>query len=214
MSLAGKLIETESLKGWIHEPEKPSGDAIAVTHGAGGNCEAPLLKAIAAEFAAAGILALRFDLPYRRARPHGPPFPAQAAKDREGIRQAIAELRKMGARRVFASGQSYGGRQATMLSAEDSRVAEGLLLLSYPLHPPGKALQLRTEHFSKIRVPSLFAHGTKDPFGSPDEFREALKVIPGRTELIIVEGAKHGLPPASAAAVVENWKRFIAAPSS
>ncbi|HML16368.1 MAG TPA: alpha/beta family hydrolase [Bryobacteraceae bacterium] len=195
----------------MHEPgNQTSGDALAITHGAGSNGEAPLLRSIATEFAAAGYLALRFDLPYRRARPHGPPFPAQAARDREGIREAVSTLRKLAPGRVFAGGHSYGGRQTSMAAAEDPALADGLLLLSYPLHPPDKPRQLRTEHFDQLRTPAFFAHGTRDPFGSIEEMRAALAAIPARTELMIVEGAPHGIWPKIAGAILANWTRFIA----
>src|SRR5208282_286873 len=92
-----KRFEQELVKGWLHEPESASGASLAITHGAGSNCEAPLLRALAEGFAAAGIAVLRFDLPYRQQRPHGPPFPAQAARDREGLRRAVLALRELGA---------------------------------------------------------------------------------------------------------------------
>jgi predicted alpha/beta-hydrolase family hydrolase len=90
-------------------------------------------------------------------------------------------------------GHSYGGRQATMLAAEDPAVADALLLLSYPLHVPDKPEQMRTEHFPRLRTPALFVHGTKDPFGTPAEMRKALATIPARYEVQFVEGAGHDL---------------------
>lgn len=95
--------------------------------------------------------------------------------------------------RVFLGGHSYGGRQATMLVSEDSSVAPALLLLSYPLHPPGKPAQLRTAHFPKLSARCLFAHGTRDEFGTVDEMTEALATIAGETRLFTVEGAGHDL---------------------
>lgn len=187
-----------------------AGDALAITHGAGSNCEAPLLIAIAEAFAAAGLYVLRFDLPYRQQRAHGPPFPAQAARDREGIRRAVEALREVGASHIFLGGHSYGGRQATMLAAEDPRIADALLLLSYPLHPPRKPLELRTAHFAKLQTPALFVHGTRDPFGSIDEMRAALAAIPGRNELIEVAGAPHGLSPKIAAWLPTRFNEFVA----
>ena len=80
-----------------------------------------------------------------------------------------------------------------MLLAEDTAVAEGLLLFSYPLHPPKKPEQLRTGHFEQIRKPALFVHGSNDPFGSIEEMQAALALIPGRTELLRVENAGHDL---------------------
>ena len=79
-------------------------------------------------------------------------------------------------------------------------MAAALLLLSYPLHPPGKPQQMRTDYFPNLRTPALFVHGTKDPFGGADEVREAIKLIPARTELLIVEKAAHDLKQAGAMA--------------
>ena len=81
----------------------------------------------------------------------------------------------------------------SMLVADDSSVAAGLLLLSYPLHPPRKPEQRRDAHFPKIQAPTLFVSGSRDPFGSPEEMREALELISARTELMIREGAGHDL---------------------
>jgi predicted alpha/beta-hydrolase family hydrolase len=80
-----------------------------------------------------------------------------------------------------------------MLLAEDSSVAEGLLLFSYPLHPPKKPQELRTGHFPRIANPALFVHGTSDPFGSIEEMQSSLALIPGRTKLLPVENAGHDL---------------------
>jgi len=148
-------------------------EAIVLAHGAGSNSQSKLLVAIADAFANAGIDALRMDLPYRQERPTGPPHPSLAARDREGLREATMLLRRTHAR-VLLGGHSYGGRQASMLVAEDPSCADALLLLSYPLHPPRRPTQMRTEHFPKLQVRSLFVHGTRDPFGTPDEMREAL----------------------------------------
>jgi len=79
-------------------------------------------------------------------------------------------------------------------SGPDSRssLVEGLLLLSYPLHPPGKPTQLRTAHFPELRVPTLFVSGTKDAFGTIEELTTAIGLIPARTELVSIDGAAHG----------------------
>lgn len=191
---------------WWHEVQGAEWGLI-LTHGAGGNANAPLLKALAEHFASAGICVLRYDLPYREARPNGPPFPAQAAADREGVRRSAAEMRSRGVR-VIAGGQSYGGRQTTMAASEDAKMADALLLLSYPLHAPGKPDQPRTAHFATLATPAFFAHGTRDAFGSIDEMKMALKLIPARTELMIVEGAPHGLPPRHATEIVERFLDF------
>jgi predicted alpha/beta-hydrolase family hydrolase len=80
-----------------------------------------------------------------------------------------------------------------MLAAEDASVADALLLMSYPLHPPRKRDQLRTGHFPDLRTPVLFVHGTRDPFGSPEEMAEAVRVIPRPVAYSEVKGAGHEL---------------------
>lgn len=182
------------VKGTLHTSAFASGAAIVLAHGAGSNSEAKLLVALAAAFAEAGIDALRVDLPFRQNGRTGPPHPSTAARDREGLRQAAALLRRNHAR-VFLGGHSYGGRQSSMLAAEDPASADALLLLSYPLHPPRKPTQLRTEHLPKLVTPTLFVHGTRDPFGTPDEIRAAIHLIAAKAELYLVDGAGHELKP-------------------
>ena len=79
-----------------------------------------------------------------------------------------------------------------MLAAERPGAADGLLLLSYPLHPPKKPAQMRTGYFPELRTPALFVHGARDPFGSIEELREAVAAIPARMDVLPVEGAAHG----------------------
>jgi hypothetical protein len=182
-----------SVRGYLHRPENAAGPGLALTHGAGGNCNAPLLIGVAEVFQNAGWFVLRCDLPFRQRRRFGPPSPAAAAGDREGLRAAVAEMRTLTGGPVVLGGHSYGGRQATMLAAESHGIADALLLLSYPLHPPGKPAQLRTAHFPDLRTSSLFVQGAKDPFGSVDEVRAAIQLIPARTRMCVIEGAGHDL---------------------
>jgi len=181
------------VRGLLHHPVNPNGNGLVLTHGAGSNCQAPLLVAIAEAFAGAGFTVLRCDLPYRQDRTHGPPGPGDAKRDRAGLKSALAAIRKEAKGKVYLGGHSYGGRQATMLCAETPDLADGLLLLSYPLHAPGKPDQPRIQHLHKLQLPCLFVHGTRDPFGSLEEMQSALKLIPSRTELLPVEGAGHDL---------------------
>jgi predicted alpha/beta-hydrolase family hydrolase len=116
-----------------------------------------------------------------------------AAADRAGLRGAAEALRSLAPGKIFVGGHSYGGRQASMLAAESPDVADGLLLLSYPLHPPGKPDQKRIQHFPQLRTPAVFVHGTADPFGSVEEMEEAAALIPAPTRLIVVAGAGHDL---------------------
>jgi uncharacterized protein len=183
------------VRGFLYFPDSPLGDTLILTHGAGGNAHMPLLVALAEAFAGAGFAVLRCDLPFRQQRSFGPPRPGDAARDRLGLKNAIAAMRKLGSyslRRLFVGGQSYGGRQASMLLAEEL-LADGLLLLSYPLHAPSRPNQPRIQHLPQIELPVMFVHGTRDPFGSIDEIESARKLISAKTLLLPVEGAGHDL---------------------
>lgn len=201
------------VRGFLHVPGSSNGYGLVLTHGAGGNAQAPLLRALAEIFSAAGFIVLRSNLPYRQLRSFGPPAPSGAARDRAGLKNALAALKKILStakdsdalsaptnagfagwdRKIFLGGHSYGGRQSSMLCAEDPEIAAGLLLLSYPLHPPRRPEQQRTQHLPDLRTPTLFVHGTRDPFGSIAELEHALKMIPARTKLLAVDGAGHDL---------------------
>src|ERR1700739_2005746 len=135
------------VRGFLHRAVGADADCLVLTHGAGANCQAPLLKALAEAFCAAGVTVLRCDLPFRQARPHGPPMRGSAERDQEGLRAAVALMRGQASGRMFLGGHSYGGRQAPMLAAAEPALVERLLLLSYPLHPPQKPTELRTGHF-------------------------------------------------------------------
>ena len=197
MSLAGlgtiEPIDTESLRGYLQNPQAPSGAGMVLTHGAGSDCNAPLLAQVANAFSQAGVAVLRCDLAFRRKRPKGPPFPNAAAGDRDGLRRAVAHLRSIAAGPIYLGGHSYGGRQASLLAAEEPDIAKALLLLSYPLHPPDQPEKMRTDHFASLQTRCVFVSGDKDPFGSISEFQSALKVIPAPNRFIPIAGAGHDL---------------------
>jgi uncharacterized protein len=180
------------VRGFLHRPDSPQ-NGFVLTHGAGSNSRAPLLIALAETLARAGFVVLRCDLPYRQARPYGPPRPGDAIRDRQGLTNAVGVVKKVAPGRVFLGGHSYGGRQASTLCAEQPELVEGLLLCSYPLHPPGKPDRLRIQHLPALHVPILFVHGTRDPFGTIEELDAARKLIPAKTALLRVEGSGHDL---------------------
>jgi predicted alpha/beta-hydrolase family hydrolase len=182
---------------------------LILTHGAGSNRNAPLLVAVGNALAGAGVEVIRYDLPFRQERPHGPPRPGDAARDREGLREQVLKARERKPECVWLGGHSYGGRQASMLAADAPGLADALLLLSYPLHPPRKPEQLRTAHFPKLETPALFVHGSRDPFGSPEELKQALSLIPAANHLLEIEGAGHELgrnAAATATKIVEEFR--------
>ena len=150
-----------------------------------------MLLALAAVFEEAGFRVIRHTLDFRKRKPNGPPHPKDAEADRAGLYDEVIALRRDGCERVFVGGHSYGGRQASMLAAEEYGVAAALLLLSYPLHPPDKPADLRTLHFPALRTPALFIHGTKDKFATPAELAQAVTAIPGPVRIMLLEGAAH-----------------------
>ena len=205
------------VRGHLLEPTKANGEALVFTHGAGGNSNSALLKALGSVFAQAGYLVLLCDLPFRQLRPTGPPRPGDAARDRDGLKRTAEVMRSRVHGRVFLGGQSYGGRQATMLVADQPSVADGLLLTSYPLHPPGKSEKLRTEHFPRLQTPALFVEGSRDAFASFEEMEKALQLIPARTSMLRIEGGGHdlvGRKPAAAEqlarVILDNFQKFFA----
>jgi predicted alpha/beta-hydrolase family hydrolase len=181
------------VRGYLHPSTHPGADCLILTHGAGANCESPLLIALANAFSTEGWMVLRCDLPFRQSRPHGPPPRGSAERDQAGLRAAVAAMRRLTVGRVFLGGHSYGGRQASMLAAVEPQLVEGLLLLSYPLHPPKKPAELRTKHFQSLEVPALFVHGSRDGFGTIAEMQSALSLIPAKTDLLPITAAGHEL---------------------
>ncbi len=192
-------MNLEPIAGVAHQPtgaavRSPKG-IVVLTHGAGGNRDSPLLRQVCDEWARRGWLAVRYNLPYRRRRPTGPPS-GSAATDRAGIVEAIALCRGLAGGPLIAGGHSYGGRQTSMVVAgrEASPIEiDVLTLFSYPVHPPGKPERPRTEHLPDIAVPTVFTHGTSDPFGTPAEVRAAAAMITAPTEVVEVAGARHDL---------------------
>ena len=186
----------EAIAGIAHEPDDTPSGVVVLTHGAGGSRESALLQKICDEWARRGWLAVRYNLPYRRRRPKGPPS-GSAATDRAGIVEAIAVCRALADGPLLAGGHSYGGRQTSMVVADcvesAAQLVDLLTLFSYPVHPPGKPERARTEHLPDIAVPTVFTHGTSDPFGTIDEVRAAAALIPAPTEIVEITGARHDL---------------------
>lgn len=185
-------MNLEQIAGIAHEPVGDPAGVVVLTHGAGGSREAPLLKRICDEWAARGWLAVRYNLPYRRRRPKGPPS-GSAKADQAGVGEAVDVARTLADGPIIAGGHSYGGRMTSMAIADGAADVDVLTLFSYPLHPPGKPDRARTEHLPRIAVPTVFTHGTADPFGSIDELRPAAALIGAPAEIVEITGARHDL---------------------
>lgn len=208
-----RTFDQGGVAGFLHEPEQEVRGGVALTHGAGGNCQARLLVTVADAFCARGWLVLRYDLSFRRARRNVPPSRYSAEADQQEIRKAIAELQRASGGPVIASGHSYGGRQTTMLVAKEAELCDAVVAFSYPLHPPDKPDQLRTAHFPHLKTPVLFIHGTTDPFGTIDEMEAAIAGIPATSRLVSVQGAGHDLKSGKFdvnALVIEQVEQLIA----
>ena len=185
-------MNLDQIAGIAHEPDGRAAGVVVLTHGAGGSRESPLLAKICDEWARRGWLALRYNLPYRRRRPKGPPS-GSAATDQAGVVEAIELARALADGPIIAGGHSYGGRMTSMVVADGAAAVDVLALFSYPLHPPGKPERARTEHLPRIGVPTVFTHGTADPFGSIDELRPAAGLVGAASEIVEVTGARHDL---------------------
>jgi len=185
-------MNLDQIAGVVHEPEGSAAGVVALTHGAGGDRDSLLLQQVCDEWARRGWLAIRYNLPYRRRRPNGPPS-GSAAADRAGIVEAIAVCRGLAGGPLIAGGHSYGGRQTSLVVAARDADVDLLTLFSYPVHPPGKPERPRTEHLPAITVPTVFTHGTSDPFGTPAELNEAAALVSGTTAVVEIAGARHDL---------------------
>jgi predicted alpha/beta-hydrolase family hydrolase len=166
--------------------------ALLLTPGASANRNQPSLVALDDALSADGLVVERMNFPYTEAgrrSPDKPPVLIQAVRD-----GAAALTKKAKTRPSFVAlgGRSMGGRICSMAVAEGLPAA-ALVLISYPLHPPGKPDQLRIQHFPLIDVPCLFISGTRDAFGTRDELEAATKAIKGAVTHIWVDGGDHGL---------------------
>lgn len=190
---------------------RPAG--LLLTPGAGSDASHHTLVAI--EEAVAPLPVRRMDFPYRK---EGRRAPDRAPKLVESVRAEATEFarsRRARTARLVLGGRSMGGRMCSMAVAEGLPAA-GLVLISYPLHPPGKPDRLRVEHLPLLDVPCLFVTGTRDPFGTPHELETATATIVGPVAHVWIEGGRHDLKGADAqiAAAVVEWIDALPAPST
>jgi predicted alpha/beta-hydrolase family hydrolase len=180
---------------------------LVLTPGAGAGRDHHTLVAV--EAAVAPLPTERLDFPYRAAGKRVPDRPPVAIAHLEREAARFAAALGVGTERLLLGGRSYGGRMCSMAVAQGLPAA-GLVLLSYPLHPPGKPERLRVEHLGDLRVPVLLVSGDRDPFGSPEELAEHTAVIPGPVTRVTLPGA-HDLRgrDAEVAAAVARWVRGL-----
>jgi predicted alpha/beta-hydrolase family hydrolase len=160
--------------------------ALLLTPGASANRNQAALVALDKALSPRGIVVARMDFPNPRAKP---PVLIQAVRDGAA---ALTKEAKTRPGFVALGGRSMGGRICSLAVAEGLPAA-ALVLISYPLHPPGKPDQLRIQHFPMIDVPCLFVSGTRDAFGTPDELEKATKAINGAVTHAWIDGGDHSL---------------------
>jgi predicted alpha/beta-hydrolase family hydrolase len=177
---------------------------LLLTPGAGSSSEHPSLLAI--EQAVKPLPVLRHDFPYRRNGKKAPDRAPILLADVNEAAAAFVKKKRIAPEAVVLGGRSMGGRICSMAVA-DGLPAAGLILICYPLHPPGKPEKLRIEHLPKLEVPCLFISGTRDAFGTPEELERAAKEIPGPVTHVWVEGGTHELKKAEdqIAEAVVSW---------
>ena len=171
-------------------PRRRKPGAVLLFPGAGSSSTSPSLVAIEEELAPLPVQ--RSDFPYRREGRRAPDRPPKllACVLEEAAR--LADEVDVAPNRIVLGGRSMGGRICSMAVA-DGLPAAGLVLISYPLHPPGKPDRLRIEHLPALKVPCLFVSGTRDAFGTPDEIEHHTAAIPGDVTHVWIEGKGHDL---------------------
>jgi hypothetical protein len=179
---------------------------LVLAPGASAGRDQPALVAIDEAVSASGVRVERIDFPYRLAGRRAPDRPPVLIATVRGAAEDLARTLRTATGRIALGGRSMGGRMCSMAVAEGLEGA-ALVLVSYPLHPPGRPDRLRTEHFGALDVPCLFLSGTRDAFGSPDELEAATAGIPGPVTHCWLDGGDHGLRgrDAQVAEVVREW---------
>jgi hypothetical protein len=166
--------------------------SLLLAPGAGADRNQAALVALDEVATGAGAYVTRMDFPYRKAGRRGPDRPPVLLR---AVLDEVASLAGPGP--LVLGGRSMGGRICSLAVAEglgaDAPAVAGLLLVSYPLHPPGRPDKLRVEHFPELEVPCLFVSGTRDAFGTPAELEKQTAAIPGPVTHHWVEGKDHAL---------------------
>ncbi len=181
----------------LYPATSPSAPWLLLAHGAGAGQGHPWMTAAAHGLSTRGVNVVTFDFPYKAAG-RRVPDPARVLEDAFGrewrVLPPMASADGGAPPQLFAGGKSMGGRMASQVAAAGgfSPAPAGLVFFGYPLHPPGKPLQRRDRHLIDVAVPMLFLHGTRDPFGSPDEMRALAERLPGAT-LELIAGGDHSL---------------------
>ena len=173
-------------------PRDRLGICLVLAHGAGANQKSPFMVQFATALAARGIDTVTFNFLYTEERRRLPDRnDALEACWRAVIERFRGGIQDSGGDKLVIGGKSMGGRIASQVAAVGRDGIAGLVLLGYPLHPPGKPQQLRIRHLPAIRAPMLLVQGERDAFGTPEELRPVIDTLTAPAELHVVEGGDH-----------------------
>jgi predicted alpha/beta-hydrolase family hydrolase len=166
--------------------------ALILAHGAGAPQRHPFIVSFAQALSARGLDVLTFNFLYTERKRKAPDRMPQLVACYRAVIDAAREHAESARDRLFIGGKSMGGRAATHVAAEDATLAiHGIVLLGYPLHPPGRPEQPRDAHLPLVKRPMLFIQGSRDTFGTPSELKPVLASLSPLPTLHTVEGGDH-----------------------
>ncbi|HKF71719.1 MAG TPA: alpha/beta family hydrolase, partial [Stellaceae bacterium] len=186
-----QIAPSDHVTALVYPASQRAGISLLLAHGAGGNQMSPFMVDYAKGLAERRIDVVTFNFAYSEQRRR---LPDRNDKLEACWRAVIAAARagalspEIARGPIAIGGKSMGGRIASQVAAAGSEGIAGLVLLGYPLHPPGKPEQLRTKHLPALAVPMLIVQGERDAFGTPDELRPVLRALAAKTELFVIEG--------------------------
>ena len=188
-----QVSATESVTALLYLAAKGGrlGATLILGHGAGADQTSSFMRLYAGGLARRGFDVLTFNFVYKEKRRGAPDQKAKLESCYRSVIDAARAHRKLKANQLMIGGKSMGGRIASQVAAAVAGDLAGLVLLGYPLHPPGKPEQLRAAHLKDISAPLLFVQGSRDAFGSPDELRSVIKEQKLRATLYLIEGGDH-----------------------
>lgn len=186
---AVSLDGARSVTALLYSARGPKRGTLILAHGAGANQSHPFMVRAATGIAERGVETITFNFLYAEAKRR---VPDPLAKLETCFRAVVQEVAmRSGEARLFLGGKSMGGRIASHLAATGDHNLAGLILLGYPLHPPGRPKQPRSGHLSRITAPMLFVQGTRDTFGTPEELRPVVAAMRTRVTICGIPDGDH-----------------------
>ena len=204
MSVSGILSTPDDFK-------KTKGSGVIIAHGAGKDMNHPLLVFFAEGLARFGFLAMRFNFPYREMGKKAPDPRNKLERTWLSAFEFFQKKSGLSSDRIYAAGKSMGGRIASQLVADGKLPVGLLILLGYPLHPPGRKEKLRDAHLPDIEIPMLYFAGTRDSLCDLDLLKSVLKRLEAPCTLEVIDGGDHSfnLPKSYGTSEKEVYKLIL-----